>query len=171
MLLSNQFAKMMILVWTNDVVRQIFNPTNSHLYIVIMCGIACGVMNKANIVKHRCAKKFKYINSHLCCILADKMFHVWNKIYLYKTYWNSRLYCYWLLFQLDESSFSTNRILSSGDVEGRQHRGFTQHQVPRSTSGTVHSLAPAGASVNVSSLHCKNYEVVFLANVYWPFRL
>ena len=43
-----------------------------------MCDIACGIMNKANIVKQRCAKKLSYINSHLCGILADKMFHVWN---------------------------------------------------------------------------------------------
>ena len=71
-------------------------------------------------------------------------------------------YCYvnHYILQLDESSFSTNRVLSGDEAEGRQHRGFLQHQLPRSTSGTYRSVAPAGASVEVSPIFTCTQEYI-----------
>ena len=51
-------------------------------------------------------------------------------------------------FQLDESSGTKNNIIE-GSVEGRQERGFLQHQARRGQSGTLKSVAPEGAAVEV----------------------
>jgi hypothetical protein len=54
-----------------------------------------------------------------------------------------------LIDRLDESSGTRSKVLE-GSTDGRQMRGFTQHQVTRQTKGELKSVAPAGADVEVS---------------------
>lgn len=55
-----------------------------------------------------------------------------------------------LVAKLDESSFTKSKVLESTPIDGRHERGFTAHETKRHIQYTPKSVAPAGATVEIS---------------------